>query len=335
MVKNRRTKTRVPFAGSRHLLRFVLPLVLIAAGGVHSVVVYTDISTRELTIGDRVKFTVSVVVPPESRVVPPETENGFGPFVVKDWREERSSLKNADSVSFEYIITTYEVKQCSIPSLPFLLPSSDVPDTVYSDTIPMLVRSVIDTDSAALRDIKAPLSAGKPSLWWLWTIIALVTAVGLVFLIRYLVMKSPTSQRITPSKPPLEEAMDALKQLDAKQLIEQGLFREYVFEISEILKRYIGRRYECNAAEFTTDEILDWLRDTSLVPNESKDSGIWFFKTTHPVKFAGVVPDRTTLNHLREQTVGFLRQTRPRPEPEKAEDRSAQASAEQPEGATQ
>ncbi len=335
MVKNRRIKNRVPVVDFRHLLHSILLLILVAAGGVHSVVVYTDVSTRELTIGDRVKFTVSVLVPPESRVIPPETENGFGPFVVKDWREERSSLKNADSVSFEYIITTYEVKQCSIPALPFLLPSSDVPDTVYSDTIPMWVRSVIETDSAALRDIKAPLSAGKPSLWWLWTIIALVAVVGIVLLVRYLVAKSPTSQRIPPPKPPLEEAMDALKQLDAKQLIEQGLFREYVFEISEILKRYIGRRYECNAAEFTTDEILDWLRNTSQVPEESRNSGIWFFKTTHPVKFAGVVPDRTTLNHLREQTVGFLRQTRPRPEPEKTPDRSAQASTEQPEGATQ
>ncbi len=333
MVQNRRIINRIPSVRTRNLCCSVLLLILVAVGTVHSVVVYTDVSTRELTIGDRVKFTVSIVVPPESRVIPPETENGFGSFVVKDWREERSSLKNADSVSFEYIITNYEVKQCSIPALPFLLPSSGIPDTVYSDTIPMMIRSVINTDSAAVRDIKAPLSAGTPSLWWLWTGIALVVVVGLIFLIRYIVMKRPTSEAIIPPKPPLEEAMDALKQLDAKELIEQGLFREYVFEISEILKRYIGRRYDCNAAEFTTDEILAWFRDTTLVPEESRKSAIWFFETTHPVKFAGVVPDRTTMNHLREQTVGFLSQTRPRPEPEKQTDRPLQAStAEQPEG---
>jgi hypothetical protein len=115
---------------------------------------------------------------------------------------------------------------------------------------------------------------------------------------------------VAPPKPPYEEAMEALAALEAKQYLRQGKIREQAFELSEILKRYIGRRYETNAAEFTTEEILDWI-DGSPLAGELRSRMQWFFRTTDPVKFAKWVPDSGTVGRFMDEVKAFLNKTRP------------------------
>jgi hypothetical protein len=114
----------------------------------------------------------------------------------------------------------------------------------------------------------------------------------------------------TPFKPPYEEAMEALDRLEAKHYVAKGMIREYAFELSEIAKRYIKRRFEVQAAEFTTEELLDWAKRSPLQPAERKTAE-WFFSTTDPVKFAKWLPDNDTVYRFGADIRSFVEKTRP------------------------
>lgn len=276
-------------------------------------VIYTDISQDSLTLGEKLQFTVSLVTPQGAQIIPPETENGFGKLIVKNYNENKIENKNYDSTAYIYILTIYEIEQCSIPKLPFIEVKGDKFDTLYSDLIPIRAISVItanENDTVQLKDLKGQQTAGTPSLLWLWVLLSIITIAGIIYLIRYLWIKSRKPPPPPPPKPPYDEAIEALGKLQNKNLLTKGLIREYVFELSEILKRYIDRRFDSNAADFTTEEMLQWLKTIPFKADLCKIAE-WFFNTTHPVKFAKMIPDNTTVKQLYDETHLFIEKTRP------------------------
>ena len=288
------------------------PLFLLISGG-NSTVIYTDISQDTLTLGDRIELTVSLVIPKGVQIIPPETETGFGNFIIKSWDSDKIEREASDSIAFKYLLTTYTVEPCSIPALPYIEVKEGGNDTLYSDSIPMRIISVITSeegDTIKLKDIKPQQLAGKPSLLWLWVLLGLVLIAAGIFLSRYFWIKSRKPPPPPPPKPPYEEAIEALAALENKQLLTKGLLREYVFELSDILKRYMGRRFESNAAEYTTEEILEWIQTPPFHAELIKPME-WFFDYTHPVKFAKVIPEVVTVKKLYDETVSFIEKTRP------------------------
>lgn len=275
--------------------------------------IYTNLTQDSLTVGDRIQLTVSVVVPQGAQVIPPETHQGFGNLVVKSWNTETVQRNRSDSVSFQYVLTAYTVEPCSLPPLPFIQINENRPDTLYSDPRAIRIISVItaqEGDTIGLKDIKPPLITGTPSLIWVWVLLGIVGAVGIIMLIRYWLEKRKRPPLPPPPKPPYEEAKEALKALERKQYLVKGMIREFIFELSEILKRYLGRRYESNALEYTTEEILEWI-GTAPIDSTLKRTVEWFFNITHPVKFARMVPDSTTVKQLYDEVSLFVERTRP------------------------
>jgi hypothetical protein len=284
------------------------------------------VSRDSLTIGDRIQLTVSILTPAGARIDPPSTDEGLGQFVVKQWDTDTKQRDGSDSLIFRYVITTYTTGRCSIPSLPFTLTHEGQSDTLRTEPIPVHVVSVIPpTDSASLRDLKPPFSAGRRSLLWLWLLLGAAGIVAAIAGGRHLWRRARKPAPPPPPPPPYEEAVEALRRLESRDYPAKGMAREFVFELSEIIKRYAGRRFDVNAPEFTTDELLEWVESSQL---EHKERGIleWLFKTAHPVKFARLVPERSTLERMGEETWTFLESTRPRPETEKTREHATEGS---------
>ncbi len=297
-------------------LMYVLLIVYIVVNTGLAAQIYTTVSKRNLYVGDRITLTVSIIAPSGATIVPPEVEEGIGPFAVKEWFHDRVDRDHSDSLSFRYHITTYETKLCTIPSLPFIETKGESYDTLFSDSLPMQVLSVIAAmkpdsgDTIRLKDLKEQQIAGKPSLLWLWLLIAAALITAGIFIGRHFFAKQKQVPQGPPPKPPYEEAMDSLRALENKNYLSQGLLREYVFELSEILKWYMERRYQINAAEFTTEEMLEWINGKPFAEKLCR-SMEWFFDVTHPVKFAKIVPDMALVKKLTEETKHFLHTTRP------------------------
>jgi hypothetical protein len=179
----------------------------------------------------------------------------------------------------------------------------------------MRVISLVESDSADIRDLKPQQRAGKPSLLWLWIILSLIAAGTAVYLALMWWRKTRKGPPPPPPKPPYDEAVEALAALEAQQYLQKGMIREHVFALSDIFKRYIGRRFETNAEEYTTEEMLAWVASASLETAQRRKLE-WFFTETDPVKFAKHIPDRETIMRFGEEVRTFLAQTRPRPQSE-------------------
>jgi hypothetical protein len=292
--------------------------------------IVSSVSQDSLYIGDRIHLGVVLMVPRASQVVPPATENGFGKFAVKEWASDKTEKKNADSLTFHYIITTYSAENCTIPALDFILAKEGGADTLHTLPVPMRLILVFSPDTASIKDLKPQQSVGKPSLAWLWIVLALTAGAAAFLLIRKYLPKQGKVLRAPPPKPPYDEAMEALATLEAKQYIAKGMIREYAFELSEIVKRYLERRFDVHAAEFTTEEMLDWIKLSPLDP-DCRKSVEWFFSTTDPVKFAKWLPDNDTVNRFGPGMRSFIEKTRPQSAPiVKKEADSSAAAVKQP-----
>jgi hypothetical protein len=282
----------------------------------------TSVSRKQFSVGDKILFTVSAFVPKGATITPPNSDGKFGNIIIKEWNILKSEKEKNDSISVEYVLTTYTPENCTIPSLQFIETLVDKHDTLSSESIPLEILSVLPATSSdslpEIKDLRPMQTAGKKPLWWLWVIVTAVLITALTLFIGYIIKRMRKPIIAPPPPPPYDEAITALAALHGKRFVQQGLIREYVFELSDIFKRYIGRRFEINAEEFTTEEIIEWIGGSPL-ETKTRMATEWFFRTTDPIKFAKFTPDDKTVERFGEEVIVFLELTKPQPEISKTE----------------
>jgi hypothetical protein len=277
-----------------------------------SATITSTASQHELSVGDRIYYSVSAIVPKGATVVPPDPASSFGALTVKEWNSKKYPTPKGDSIAFDYALTTYTAENCTIPALPYILDSGSTHDTLKTETFPLRVIPLCKTDSAEIMDLRPQQIAGKRPMLWLWLLLSAVTLIAGIIVGRYFIRKLRKPPPPPPPKPPYDEAIDALDALDAKDYLIKGMVREYVFELSDILKRYIERTFSVNAAEFTTEEMIAWL-GISPLDRQLRALLEWFFRAADPVKFAKFLPDRDTLPRFGSEVRSFLEATKPSP----------------------
>jgi hypothetical protein len=294
------------------MFRFITLALIFASINVSATVFTAAVSQDSMSLGDRILFNVAILIPKGSNIVPPSTENGFGKFIVKEWNTNKVEKNNTDSITFNYVLTNYAMEQCTIPPVPFVQVTGDKHDTLLSNSIPIKLVLVKNPDSSTstIAGLKPQQSAGKPSLEWIWILMAVIAAAVLVYILRNRFMKKHEQPAAKPLLPPYEEALESIAALDSKQYIMKGMIKEYVFGLSDILKRYIERRFGVNSSEFTTEEMLEWIKKSPLAQDQKKICE-WFFSTSDPVKFAKWLPDGDTVTKFGDDARKFLELTRP------------------------
>lgn len=125
----------------------------------------------------------------------------------------------------------------------------------------LLTVNLIPVDTTkAIRDIKGPIEVGIS-----WQEIAFYIGIGLVFialalLIVYLLKKkkvAPTEfKEVIIKRPAHEIALEKLNALQDAKLWQQGNIKQYYTIISDTVREYISNRWNIDAMERTTDEIM-------------------------------------------------------------------------------
>ncbi len=165
---------------------------------------------------------------------------------------------------------------------------------------------ILSPEDAELRPL-APMASLRGFRWWIPVLALLLLGLCLTaFLIRRRRHALADGSPAPPPIPPAIEFREALERLIAAGLKEQGLMRAFVQDLSWILRRYLGRRWEEPALEATRPEILRWLPHTSLSVREQQQVAAWLAATDH-VKFAGKVPLLAETETLVEDAQGFVK----------------------------
>lgn len=169
--------------------------------------------------------------------------------------------------SQKIVITSFDSGYYAIPPFQFIVQG----DTLESEAILLEVQNVVVDTSQAIFDIKKPLDEPFSILDWVkenWKILAgvLILLILITLVIVYFITKkpAPVQEIVKPIIPAHITALQKLEEIKGQKLWQAGKVKLYHSHISEILRDYIEQRFQVNALEETTAEILHGLRLHSI-----------------------------------------------------------------------
>lgn len=141
-------------------------------------------------------------------------------------------------------------------------------DTFWTEALALNVIQPFEVDSSlAITDIK---DIEKAPIWW-WGIIrwillgalVLALAVGLYYLWQwYQKNRKPEEEPIDPEllRPAEEVALEKLDAIKEAKIWKDGKVKEYQTELTDVVREYIGRRFDVHSTEKTSDETLQAMK---------------------------------------------------------------------------
>ena len=175
------------------------------------------------------------------------------------------------------------------------------------------------------RDIRPPVAVRVRSLRLVWLALGLLAALGLALAgLRYWRRRPRRGGRaaILPIRPPHELALEALTQLESEGLPAQGRFKEFHLRLSQSLRSYLAARFEIQALDMTSSELLERLERLPTDGLRLADLS-WVCGQGDLAKFAKAQPSLDDC----KQALGLVRQlvqrTRRVPEEAPGADRAA------------
>ncbi len=143
-----------------------------------------------------------------------------------------------------------------------------------------------------IRDI-APIFS---FLWWLKIVITILLILLGWLAYRKFRKKTPHPQNITykDMRTPYERAMDSMRELISKNLVEQNRIKEFYFELSDIIRKYIEEEFNVCATQMTSNELVRKLKNEFSVEIIIKLKE--FLEISDLVKFAKYIPEIERIN---------------------------------------
>ncbi len=175
----------------------------------------------------------------------------------------------------------------------------------------------VPTDSSAtkIKDIKPPFGEVFNWKWYLdyiyWGIGLLLLIILVIILTVYFTRRKKV-QIIEPDKPKVPAhitALASLEKIQKEQIWREEKIKEYYSSISDAIRLYIEERFQVNALESTTDEIMKAFR-TQVVDKESKEKLQQLLMLSDLVKFAKLFPIEDEHNFTLKNAFDFVNGTK-------------------------
>jgi hypothetical protein len=231
-------------------------------------IISQKLNLSDITIGDRITYTLMVehdkntqLLQPEPIAIASEHFEVYGPEVkeLKDKATQRGGVLKL----IEYELTVYEPGAYNIP--PIIITCLDVNGrefSVISKPLAFKVRSIKPNGAQTIKDIKGP--EGVPRNLERYILIVGIVIVGFSIIAYLYFKRQKPSPKIEPEtiilqRLPHELALEELREIDFMGLVDKDKIKEYYTRISEVIRRYIGKRYGIAALELTTAKVLDAL----------------------------------------------------------------------------
>lgn len=302
----------------RRVASLLAPLLLAAAAVEGAVTLRTEVTPRELTIGDRIQIRVSVAHSTDLAPVPFTPPTPLGELDVLDFRTTPGK-ESAGKRTLEHtlIATTFSTGAVTVPALSLIF---SLPDgtTAEAKTAPvdLDVKSVLaqEGDQGGLRPMKGLIDFR--SYAWLWWVAGAAAIVGAILGFRWWRKRKQDALLNAPPRPPEIVAWEAIHALEDDNLIEQGDIKEFYSRLSIVLRTYLESRYKIAALESTTTELLSDFRKLSL-PVDVTERARVFLDNADLAKFARMTPTAEEIADDLTRVKEVINATTPQPEPRK------------------
>ena len=275
----------------------------------------TKLIARKLSVGTPFELVIDVNYPNTAKPLGPMADS-TGSFLVIDQKIKTSSHKGFNTNSYRLKLAGFKPGETSLPHFKFLISDKDRVDTLYSDTLKVTISSVLPAKMSDINDLKPE---EKFPNYWLWLMPAAILLLALLGYLGYRIyLKIKKIQELAQAPlPPWAEALNSLNSLPFKEWLDKGQVQRYYYALSEIIKRYIERRFEFNAMEQTTTEIIHDLKTNKILYREEFGG---FLHKADRVKYAKLIPTYQEIEEALKQAKELVHKTTPEEKPEGIDD---------------
>lgn len=277
----------------------------------------SSVDTSRITIGDRINYEITIDYSDSLAIEHPGVGINLGQFEIKDYKiHEPEENENRVFQKYEYNISVFDTGSFTIPPFPIAYFPKDSMQNykiIEASAINIYVESILGEGEQELKDVKSPIYIPFDYILLISVIlIILLLGMGGYFGYRFYKAKKEQGLSILPSKPKIpahEIALQAYKLLEEKNLIEQGLVKQYYSEGSEILRKYLEDRYFIIALEETTREILRDMKSQEI-ENTKFDNLNQILELSDFVKFAKYIPSEDENKTFIRKCIEFVEKTK-------------------------
>ena len=242
-------------------------------------VITASIDSAQLLIGEQTSIHLEIAADKDARLQLPFIQDTLmqGVEVLAISNPDTADIgNNRMQIKYDYLITSFDSALYLIPPFPLIIEN----DTVYSNDLSLKISTVpVEVSPEKFYNIKDVMNPsfvlGDYLIWlfYIWGVCALI------LLVIYLFSRNKEKNPILPFKkskiilPPHTQALQALDEVKLQKLWQQGKEKEYHSRISEIIRIYLDKRFNMQAMEMTSSQILQnaqGISDLDLVINSLK-----------------------------------------------------------------
>ena len=255
----------------------------------------STVDSLEISIGDQVNLDLFVDVPNGTEAAFPQIKDTLTAQIelVEASIIDTAVTDSGTTYHQRLVLTSFDTGYMVIPGIPIIL-DQDTNQVLVSDPQLIFVADVEVDMEADIKDIKEPMDV--PFNWWAvmkWVLLvlgisALIGGIG-YFLWRKKKEKEGVVFKKKPKIPAHEIALKRLEEIRAAKLWQNNQTKEFHVEVTEAMRQYIEDRYQLDALEQTTSEIMDSLKSIHL-SDELRNSIKKTLELADLVKFAKVKP---------------------------------------------
>jgi len=282
-----------------------------ADGGPVPLVVRADIDRSVITIGDKVRYTLTVTADPSVEFdMPPFGEEVAGFAILDHGIEEERDRAGRCVATQWYLLDTYTVDTYVIvPAAVTYRDESGEEKRVSAPPVSVRVESLLDRPGAEdeLRDIKPPVSVPRPRAgYYIATGAVGVLALGGLAL---WIVRRRRGRVAEPPLPPWQTAYAQLAHLRDMDLPAKGEIDRYYVHLSDIVRHYIENRFGLHAPDMTTEEFLAVVAGGAGLPQRHESLLTTFLSHCDMVKFAKYGPTEEETLDAFDTAVRFVDET--------------------------
>ena len=228
-----------------------------------AIVVSASIDSTTLMLGDQTDLHLQVTHEASEQVQMPVFGEQLQDGIEIVDKTIVDTLKLSDGrVQLNQYLTLTSFKDSLFSIEPIAVVSGE--DTFWTEALALNIVQPFEVDTTlAITDIK---DIEKAPIWWWgiirWVLLGLLIAglcVGGYYLWRWLESKrKPAEEPVDPDllRPADEVALEKLDEIKAQKIWKDGKVKEYQTELTDVVREYIGRRFEVHSTEKTSDETL-------------------------------------------------------------------------------
>jgi hypothetical protein len=300
--------------GKIYILGFIIVLFFVKGLEAQYIEVKTELDTNQIRIGEPIHFDIHVHQPEGIQVDFPPIKDTLveNLEVINTWPADTTVVNGDLEILKRYRLTSFDSGLYVVPPLKFHFSSDLWNDSVESNPIYLFVHTV-QVDST-IYDVKYPLHMPVGFLELLPFIIGGIIVIGALGLLWWYLRRRKKNKPLfgprKPEDPAHIIAFRELRELGDEKLWQNNEFKKYYTRLTEIIRRYMERRYGIRAMELTSYEIMNEWKLSGEDKDDLSEKLHQLLNLADLVKFAKQKPVATENEENMDIAYDFVEKTK-------------------------